>query len=80
MIVAIGELLLDVTIAPEGDLVPDDDCDARIQIGGGGQAANFCALAASLGEPARLITRVGDDDIGRSLVAELEGAGTVVAL
>ena len=79
MIVAIGELLLDVTIAPEGDLVPDDDCDARIQIGGGGQAANFCAWAASLGEPARLITRVGDDDIGRSLVAELEGAGVEVA-
>jgi len=79
LIGAIGELLLDVTIAPEGDLVPDDDCDARIQIGGGGQAANFCAWAASLGEPARLITRVGDDDLGRSLVAELERSGVEVA-
>src|SRR5262249_51146255 len=53
----------------------DDDCDARIRIGGGGQAANFCAWAASLGEPARLITRVGDDEVGRRLVAELEGHG-----
>ena len=79
MIAAIGELLLDVTIAPKGDLIPDDDCDARILIGGGGQAANFCAWAASLGEPARLITSVGGDDVGRRLVAELEGDGVEVA-
>src|SRR5215467_12843293 len=78
LIAAIGELLLDVTIAPEGDLKPDDDCDAVIRIGGGGQAANFCAWAASLGEPARLITRVGADDIGRRLVAELVAGGVEV--
>lgn len=79
MIAAIGELLLDVTIAPEDDLVPDDDRDARIQLGGGGQAANFCAWAASLGEPARLITRVGDDEAGRRLVDQLRAAGVEVA-
>jgi ribokinase len=74
VIAAVGDLLVDVTIAPEGELVPDDERDARIEVGGGGQAANFCAWAASLGEPARLITRVGSDDAGRGLVAELEGA------
>ena len=79
MIAAVGDLLLDVTIAPEGELVPDDERDARIELGGGGQAANFCAWAASLGEPARLITRVGDDEAGRQLVAELESAGVEVA-
>ncbi|HYW27840.1 MAG TPA: PfkB family carbohydrate kinase [Terriglobales bacterium] len=78
MIAAIGDLLLDVTIAPEGELVPDDERDARIELGGGGQAANFCAWAASLGEPARLITRVGDDEAGRRLVAELEASGVEV--
>jgi ribokinase len=78
VIAAIGELVLDVTIAPEGDLVPDDERDARIRMGGGGQAANFCAWAASLGEPARLITRVGDDETGRGLVSELEAAGVEV--
>ena len=79
MIAAIGELVLDVTIAPESALIPDDDQDARIQIGGGGQAANFCAWAASLGERARLITRVGGDEIGRRLVNELQVAGVEVA-
>ncbi len=69
MIAAVGELLLDVTIALHGELVPDDDRDARIRIGG----------AASLGEPARLITRVGDDEAGRRLVAELAEAGVEVA-
>jgi len=78
LIAAIGELLLDVTIAPEGDLKPDDDCDAIIRIGGGGQAANFCAWAASLGEPARLITRVGGDDVGRRLKSDLHVAGVEV--
>jgi ribokinase len=79
LIAAIGELVLDVTIALEGELIPDDERDARIRIGGGGQAANFCAWAASLGEPARLITRVGDDETGRRLVAELRAAGVEVS-
>jgi ribokinase len=78
LIAAIGELLLDVTIASEGKLRPGDDRDAVIRVGGGGQAANFCAWAASLGEPARLITRVGADDAGRLLLAELARSGVEV--
>ena len=78
MIAAIGELVLDVTVLPEGDLRPGDDRDAVVRIGGGGQAANFCGWAASLGEPARLLTRVGDDEIGRLLVADLERSGVEV--
>lgn len=78
VLAAIGELVLDVTIAPEGQLRLDDDTDASISIGGGGQAANFCAWAASVGEQARLITRVGDDDLGRRLVAEIAASGVDV--
>lgn len=78
MIAAIGELLLDVTIAPGGELRPDDDRDAHIRIGGGGQAANFCAWSASLGEQARLLTRVGNDEAGHRLIVELEAAGVEV--
>ena len=78
MILSIGDLVLDIAIRPEGPLVPDDDSPATITMSGGGQAANFCAWAAALGVPARLITRVGDDEIGRRLVAELEAKGVEV--
>src|SRR5205814_1125912 len=78
-IVAIGDLVLDVTIAPEGQLRLDADRDASIRIGGGGQAANFCAWAAALGAPTRLVTRIGDDESGRRLRAEIEAGGVEVA-
>ena len=78
VIVSIGDLVLDVRIVPEGPLQPDDDSPARITIGGGGQAANFCAWGAALGEGVRLVTRVGDDETGRRLVSDLESRGVEV--
>jgi sugar/nucleoside kinase (ribokinase family) len=56
----------------------NDDNPAGITVGGGGQSANFCAWAAKLGEPARLVTRVGDDNGGRLLVAEMQDLGVDV--
>ncbi|TMD73571.1 MAG: hypothetical protein E6I82_06995 [Chloroflexi bacterium] len=70
VIVSIGDLVLDVRIVPEGPLEPDDDSPASIAIGGGGQAANFCAWTAASGEPVRLVTRIGEDDTGRRLVSD----------
>jgi ribokinase len=78
MIASIGELVLDITIVPEGPLRAGDDRAARISIGGGGQAANFCAWVAVLGQRARLITRLGDDANGRGLVAEMQAYGVDV--
>ena len=78
MIVSIGDLVLDISIVPEGLLQADDDSPATITVGGGGQAANFCAWAAALGEPVRLVTRVGDDERGRRLVSDLEAKGVEV--
>lgn len=78
MLVSLGQLVLDVTIAPEGQLRLDDDQEASIRMQGGGQAANFCAWSAALGEPARLVTRVGDDELGRRLIAELSATGVEV--
>jgi sugar/nucleoside kinase (ribokinase family) len=78
VIVSIGDLLLDITIVPETPLQPDDDTPAAIAIGGGGQAANFCAWTVSLGDTARLVTRVGDDETGRRLVSDLEARGVEV--
>jgi len=75
---SIGDLVLDVTIVPDRRLQPDDDTPATITVGGGGQAANFCAWAASLAEPARLVCRVGDDATGTRLVSDLEAGGVEV--
>ena len=78
MMLSIGDLVLDVTIVPERRLQPDDDTPAAITVGGGGQAANFCAWAASIGEPARLVCRVGDDATGARLVSDLKADGVEV--
>src|SRR5260370_6337539 len=78
MILSLGDLVVDITIVPEGPLHVDDDNPARIRIGGSGQAANFCAWTASMGEPARLVTRVGDDDTRHRLIGELREAGAQV--
>jgi sugar/nucleoside kinase (ribokinase family) len=78
VIISIGDLVLDIAIATAGPLQPDDDSPATITIGGGGQAANFCAWTAAMGEPVRLVTRVGDDESGRRLVADLESRGVEV--
>lgn len=78
MLLSIGDLVLDISIAPEGPLRTNDDTPAVIKVGGGGQAANFCAWAASLGEDVRLITRLGDDERGHSLVADLEALSVEV--
>lgn len=80
VIASIGDLVLDIAIVPDGPLQPDDDCPATITIGGGGQAANFCAWVAAEGEPARLITRVGDDETGKRLVADLEARGVEICM
>jgi sugar/nucleoside kinase (ribokinase family) len=78
VLASIGQIVLDLTIAPAGQLNLDDDQEASISMAGGGQAANWCAWAASVGERVRLITRVGGDDLGRRLVAEIEAAGVEV--
>jgi ribokinase len=78
VIVSIGDLVLDITITPSGPLQPDDDSPATINLGGGGQAANFSAWAAAFGARARLVTRVGDDETGRRLVSDLEAKGVDV--
>lgn len=80
MIASIGDLVLDIAIVPDGPLTPDDDTQARITVGGGGQAANFAAWVAAQGEGARLITRVGDDETGRRLVSDLEARGVEVCV
>lgn len=45
-----------------------EDSEQRV----GGQGANFAVASARLGIPTRLLSSVGDDDLGRRLKSELE--------
>ena len=78
MILSLGDLLVDITIVTAGRLRPDDDNPASITVGGGGQAANFCAWAVTQGEKVRLVAKLGDDESGHGLVAEMEALGVEV--
>jgi sugar/nucleoside kinase (ribokinase family) len=74
-IVVLGDLMVDVVAVASGPLARASDTPARIEVRGGGSAANVAAWLATLGVPVALVARVGDDDRGRAQVAELAAAG-----
>src|SRR5947208_612675 len=57
MMLSIGDLVLDVTVAPKGPLKVDDDNPATITVGAGGQVAVDLSSAAGLEEygPPRMV-------------------------
>ena len=55
----IGEGLLELALRPGEDIA---------SVGFGGDTANVAVMAAKLGVPARLLTRVGRDEAGRRLI------------
>jgi ribokinase len=75
-LVVLGDLMVDVVA--RGSLVHGGDAPARISVCGGGSAANVAAWAAALGTPVTLVCNVGDDERGRTAVAELRAAGVQV--
>jgi sugar/nucleoside kinase (ribokinase family) len=77
-VVTLGDALVDVIVETGGAAVPDDDVEAEIAIGPGGQAANVAAWVAYLGAPASLITVLGTDPAGRLVRDALEGRGVVL--
>jgi ribokinase len=72
-IVVVGSLNLDLVVR-----VPRHPQPGETVLGGdvqrypGGKGANQAVAAARLGQPVAMVGRVGDDDVGRSLVAGLE--------
>ena len=77
-ICAIGDLILDVVVLPDGPLVPDADTPATIRCSAGGQAANVAAWASSLGAAARLICKRGSDASSELAAAEIARYGVEV--
>lgn len=74
-LIGLGECSLDLLYRVPISLaqpLPDKTSATGHEVLGGGQIATACAAAARLGVRTRFIGAVGDDDAGRSLLAELE--------
>jgi ribokinase len=75
-IVVVGSMMIDqITYC---DRVPDEGetlVAERYEQGFGGKGANQAVMAARLGASVALIGCVGDDDLGRATIANLEGHG-----
>jgi ribokinase len=76
--VVLGDLVLDVVIAPAAPLEHGTDVPGRVAFVQGGSAANTARWLARLGANATLITAVGRDVTGRALVDAVHADGVTV--
>lgn len=79
MLLTVGDLVEDVLVVLPGPPRPGTDTTCRIVRSRGGSAANVVAAAIEAGGRARLLARVGDDDLGARLVGRLTAAGVDTA-
>jgi sugar/nucleoside kinase (ribokinase family) len=79
-VIVVGDLAVDVLVAPSVPLMTGRDVPARIATSGGGAGANTAAWLADLGVEVTLVARVGDDAAGREAVAELRVCGVRLAV
>jgi len=77
-IVVVGDLMLDVVLAPERGLEHGSDVPGRVSLAQGGSAANTARWLARLGARSSLVCAVGRDPAGRALVDALRGDGVTV--
>ena len=74
-IVVVGDLVTDVLVVTADPLAVGSDTTGTVRLTGGGQAANTAAWLGHLRVPVTLVAAVGDDEAGRTRVAELTGLG-----
>ena len=77
-VAVIGDLMLDVLVAPAQTLRAGDDVPGRIELESGGQAANVAAWVAALGGQARLVCARARDLSGERAAARLADLGVEV--
>jgi sugar/nucleoside kinase (ribokinase family) len=75
LLVALGDLMLDVVVAPEHPLEHGTDVPGSLRFRTGGSAANVARAFARLGGGASFIGSVGSDAWGRRLAAALREDG-----
>ncbi len=76
--VVLGDLLLDVVVAPLVPMALATDVPGRISLRQGGSAATTACWLARLGAKSVLITAVGRDAAGRALLDDLRGDGVTL--
>ena len=82
-VLVVGDVALDVLVAPAAEPVPGADVPARIRTRPGGAGANTAAWLAHLGRRGIAVTlaaRVGADPAGRAAAADLAAAGVAAHL
>jgi len=77
-ILAMGDLMVDVTVALSAEITRATDTPARIRTGWGGSAANVAAWLAAIGVSTAFLGRVGSDSFGRAATEALRAAGVAV--
>ncbi len=76
-VVVLGDLVLDVVLAPARAPETGTDVPGRVSLCQGGSAANTARWLARLGVATQLISAVGRDAAGRALVAAVRSDGVV---
>src|SRR5690242_17313359 len=77
-VVVVGDLVVDVVVAPTRPLELATDVPGRVTFRQGGSAATTARWLARLGARTTLICAVGRDAEGRALIAAVEGDGVRV--
>ena len=78
-VLAVGAANLDITAAPQMPTLPGDSTPGQIRCAAGGVARNVAENLARLGCAVQLLSPVGDDLQGRSLLETSRAAGVDVA-
>jgi len=76
--VVLGDLVVDVVLAPDRELERGTDVTGRVQLRQGGSAASTARWLGRLGARSSLICAIGRDAPGRALVAALAADGVQV--
>lgn len=76
-LVSLGDLTWDVLAKPDTLLLPGGDSTGRIELSGGGSAANLAVWARRAGaaRPVHFVGKIGQDRFGELAVAELQAEG-----
>ena len=74
-LLSLGDLAWDVLAKPDTALLPGGDTTGRLELSGGGSAANLAVWARRVGHPASFAGKIGRDHFGALALAELRQEG-----